>query len=794
MTSKKEENQLLIFPTSRAIREFINSSKGSNQLLPTILTIDEFLKKSIDIGNKKFIDNDLRFLYLRQAIDFNEFKALGISSNFSDFLKQSEYLFQFFTELSSEMVSIEDIESADTYAHYQEHLEILKSVHTNYTALLEKEGYIDKITLPNNYKINQDFISSFDKIKLFFEGYFTKLEFEIINKISDISTTYIELLTTPYNKKSIQQFQNLGFNLKNNYKYLLNLSKRTTEQETPLIARHSQLATDIAGFASRINQIAFIKHSIYKMIQNNIAPEKIVIILPDESFASIMKLFDNENYFNFAMGIDIKNSLTNQYILAITNYINEPEQQQIDRLDFLKIDKNFCDNEIVPFWNRQITQERFMQILDFVKKTETNLELINKFDEEVYRLNRLFFTNSQQILLKEAFKILLQRVSKITLDDINSGPITVMGLLETRGVSYDGVIVVDFNDETVPKRSLKDKFLSTTVKSIANLPTSIDRQNLQKYYYSKLFFNAKEVYISYTHNEQSTISRFATSIFNLDNKAMQKTYDNEYKHILYKESKLKLFDKDIILNIDLSARSWSATSFKSYLECKRKYYLKYIAKIDEHYFGLKPQGFEVGNIIHKILEEFYKKEKKQVIENKDLFQLFSKYQNINPYLTFDLEIWKRKLNKFVKNEKQRFLNGTKVYTVEQPFKFIHNGIELKGKIDRIDKTNNKYEILDYKTSSNLKIDKLSTYEKSKDFQLEFYYLGFQSLVEPAASIIPYYYNLNDGTLNLETVLDEKLVLLDKLLSKLKTKQVNFSKCEERSICAICAYNTMCGRD
>ena len=35
----------------------------------------------------------------------------------------------------------------------------------------------------------------------------------------------------------------------------------------------------------------------------------------------------------------------------------------------------------------------------------------------------------------------------------------------------------------IPKVSVKDKFLSTKLKQLANLPTQFDRESLQKYYY-----------------------------------------------------------------------------------------------------------------------------------------------------------------------------------------------------------------------------------------------------------------------------------------------------------------------
>ena len=44
----------------------------------------------------------------------------------------------------------------------------------------------------------------------------------------------------------------------------------------------------------------------------------------------------------------------------------------------------------------------------------------------------------------------------------------------------------------------------------------------------------------------------------------------------------------------------------------------------------------------------------------------------NPYLIFDIELLKKKLQKFVSTEIQRFNHGIKVLECEKVFKFIHS--------------------------------------------------------------------------------------------------------------------------
>ncbi|WP_228255630.1 hypothetical protein [Aliarcobacter butzleri] len=90
------KKKLLVFPTSRAIRDYISKQKSNNTLLPFILTIDEFLKKSISLSNLKYCEEEHRVLFLNEAIKNIDIKKLGISDNFTKFLKQSDYIYRFF--------------------------------------------------------------------------------------------------------------------------------------------------------------------------------------------------------------------------------------------------------------------------------------------------------------------------------------------------------------------------------------------------------------------------------------------------------------------------------------------------------------------------------------------------------------------------------------------------------------------------------------------------------------------------------------------------------------------------
>ena len=783
------KKKLLIFPTSRAIRDFITLQKGRNTLLPFILTIDEFFKKSILFNNMKYCEEEQRVLFLNEAIKDINISKLGISDNFTKFLKQSDYIYRFFLELASEKIEISDIQNVDTYDFYFEHLQILQTIQKNYIDILEKNSYVDRINLNKHYKINENFLKKFENIELYFEGYFTKVEFDIVEKISKIKNLNISFYSNIYNQKSLEVFKSLDLNIKINHKYKIDLSNKMILEEKEIL---NDLAfIELKGFSSRLNQIAYIKSTIAKSVQNGVNPENIALVLPDESFAISLQLFDDEKYFNYAMGKSIKNTNLYQVAYSIYSYLNEDEIKHLEFLNFFKIDKIFIDKNIKNLWNKKATKESFLIITDFIKSFEKNSELLEKFEELLYKLNIILFSTNHFILLKDVYKIFLQRLAKITLDDVNSGKITVLGLLETRAVNFETVIICDFNESFIPKISVKDKFLSTKLKQLSNLPTQFDRESLQKYYYKRLIGSSKNVFISYVNSDTNQISRFANELFNTHIKT--DTNDNFYKHILYDNHQINHFDEEIIVKIDLTAITWSATSFRTYLQCKRKFYLQNILKIKEHTISLKPKAYELGDIIHSILEDYYKDFTKD--DFSKIEDLFNKYKSSNPFLILDLEIWKKKLYDFYLYDKER-LKNRKIIALEKNFECEFEGIKIRGVIDRIDKYEDIYEVIDYKTSSSLSIDTLKNYEKTNDFQLEFYYLAMNELYK-TDKIEAYYYDLNNTALLSEIALDKKLELLCEKFKELKeisNSEISFSKCEDKSNCTYCAYSIICDRE
>lgn len=781
--------KLLVCPSSRAIREYI-SSQENDILLPKLLEINSFFKYFLVLDKGfSFIDKNERFLYLKEITEKTDLEKLGIISSFSIFLRQSKYIFALFDELSSEQVDIEKLAEFDIYSYYQEHISILENIYKNYIKTLELRQKIDKPNLAKHYKINEKLLQEYKQIQIIFEGYFTNLEFEILSSIAQHIDILIKFDFNKYNKKSIQKFISYGLDLELGYSYEINFSKKQVLKKEPL--KSETISTKICSFSSRLNQIAFSKKSIETFIKLGLEPSKIALILPDEGFSSYLRLFDKEGYFNYAMGFDILNSKLYLIQEAIHRYLSMPSEPKnieflyllcsLEKLDFLR---NFAKN---------ITKENFLEYIEFVKSFEKDEKLLLDFENIIYDFSAMIFSNNIKISKKDLVKLLLDLTKKLTKDDIQGGKITVLGALETRSLSFDALIILDFNEDFVPKRSIKDKFLSSALKKSISLPSPKDRENLQKYYYYKIISSSKYVNISYVQNEKMQKSRLLDEFY--PNTKITENADFLYSQIICKDIKQKDIQIEIKQDFKLRDFIFSASSLKIFLECKRHFYYKYIAKIKPHDISVLPKAYELGSIIHKLLEEAFNGFESLEKSKEYFFTKLYALNQENEYLDFDLKSWISKMEDFFINENLRFQNNIKILNLEKRFHTKIEDINFTGIIDRIDFEDNIYKLIDYKTSKSLKISSIKNYDKSLDFQLEIYALALKNFdsLHQNSEIKAYHYSLENAELLEEVTLVEKIDILKSILKEFKNEVISFDLCEETKICEYCDYRNICLR-
>ena len=776
---------LTILPTSRAIRAAILKDQDSDGFLPTYITMSEFLQRVLVVDDYIRVDDDTRTLLLLEASDFSKFSSLQIERNFFTFTQNSSYIFRFFEEVSGELVEIDALTSADTYGDYEEHIEILKELYVRYEKLCEQKKILDPIFLHKKYRLNRSYVQSQEEIQLVVEGYLTNFEIQVLQECAQLVPFKLRFFANEFNLKMQEKLAELGIEIVENKNQIIDLSKRSVEGSSPV---RSKAIVGCESFSQRVLQVAFIKQKVHDFIQKGIEPEKIVVILPNENFAEHLKRFDRKCNFNFAMGESLKNSIFMQCLGGVTQYLDNQTVQNRSRLKRIGVD---LIEGLKGVYKADIDSLDFRVLLQPFIEKERNKAVLKILDEELFYFEKLL-PILEGSSFKSALHLFVNRVKNRTTDDVRGGKITVMGVLETRSVSYDGVIVVDFNEGTVPRKSEKDLFLNSSTRIKAGLPGAQDRESLQKLYYNNLFLRAQEVAISYVESADSVPSRFLTQL-GIDT---QSQYDEtQWAGILFDEHEKRHKEEEKIeCAYDFSEHPLSATGLKSFLTCKRKFYHRYISGLGEHQIEQDlPQEHEIGTALHDALKEVYEK-KSRFSDKQELKKEIAAALKANSADTvldrYLQKMWMKRLDAFVDAEIERFKEA-EVMACEKSLSKEVCGIRLNGNIDRIDRTLDGLEVLDYKSGSYPKYTS-RTVEKANDFQLEFYYLLAQNEGEVKSCG---YYDLKSGKIVNEDLLEPKLELLYEHLHLLReTKTFDFEKTEEIKECRYCPYTHLCGRE
>jgi RecB family exonuclease len=774
----------IVLPSARAIRHEQLHIDDSSIFLPNYITMSDFISKLCIVKDFKIVDEDSRVLLLLEASDFNAFASLRIERNFFTFTKNSSYIFKFFQELSAELCDINTLALADIYAEYEEHISILTELYARYEKLCLEKKILDKIFLPKLYSFNEDYAATHKNIEIHVDGHLTNFELELLQKCTPFSSVNLIFSATAFNKKMQDKFLELGIELEVSFVYTLSLNDKSILSKEK-ISKQSQVSCE--SFSESLLQVAFIKRKLYEFVNKGYKPENIAVILPEESMAKTLRSFDEKANFNFAMGEAYTQSSIYVKLNATVKTMDQKSQENFHRLE------RVGDELYMPLLGIYHKKSSEVDFIEFLANTKEFFKVKNElkiYEEEIHKFKTIL-PSVQEMSVKSLLSIFMSRLASRTLDDVRGGKVTVMGVLETRSVAFDGVIIVDFSDKNVPKRSDKDMFLNTKIRTLSNLPTMSDRENLQKHYYEMLINNSKEVALSFVNSGESSESRFLKQL----GIRAENIYDeSEYAAILFtKEQREKKVEEEIIQAYSFKDIELSATRLKTFLTCKRKYYFSYVKHIKGHEIPKDmPKEYEIGNAVHLALKELYSKRSTyDSVERlkKDLHKALDDAKGESELDNYLIAMQKKRMDSFCTHEIQRFSEGWHVVFCEERMRVSFAGMTLVGQIDRIDKRDDEIEVLDYKTGSYTLYNK-NNFTEAVDFQLEFYYL----LAGGLGNISCAFYDLKESKIVPESFLNEKLSILESNIKDLlNIQEVNFAKCEDTKPCQFCDYAIMCGR-
>ena len=483
-------------------------------------------------------------------------------------------------------------------------------------------------------------------------------------------------------------------------------------------------------------------------------------------------------------------------------------------------------------------------------------EFIFHYFATVNRMKEVIQEANIEMKIETYFRLLKRMTETITIP-FKGEPLSglqIMGVLETRALDFDRIIILSMNEGIFPLKKAANSFIPYNLRRGFGLPTYEHQDSVWAYHFYRLIYRANHISLLYdTRNnglQTGEVSRFVHQLCYHYEEPIQN------KLIVYNVASSKTpalqINKTEAVIAQLATyqqggkRMISASAINTYLDCPLKFYFSVLEGLQEEKEVSETIESDVfGSILHKVMEMLYKplcgklvtadllkiiRQDKITLSatiNQAFAEVFFKTDTVRP-LTGQNYLIGEMIRKYVEKIIERDSKLTPFYYLESERKIKKTitltdkrEIQLKGIIDRVDKVGNTIRIIDYKSGSGTTL--FSTIEnlfnkeekeRSKAVMQVFLYAWMYGVTSTENTLQPgiYYmrslfsHTFNPGIFQRtekrgknEQVLDfadyytEFEAGLRNCLDEIFGKETPFVQTKNTKNCSYCPFKTICGR-
>ena len=555
---------------------------------------------------------------------------------------------------------------------------------------------------------------------------------------------------------------------------------------------------------------------IFKEISDENLSNTAVILLDENLLPASLDAMNSVKHLNITMGFPLKNLGFSNAIKQLfylqkqlekkdsSYYYNDVllvlEELPNDEID-LEIISNFKskieERNIVYISKKQFTE--FLYNLSYFKLFEKPKSIIEFLDLLIAFCYQLKFRNLDDILyenishFEKSFKIIKNHILPYTFDikmetlevlinqlvnsetiDFEGEPLQglqVMGLLETRLLNFENIILLSANEGKLPLGNSQNTYIPFDVRQHFGLHTFLENDSIYAYHFYRLIQDSKNVHLLFNALSSGVNtgeqSRFITQLeiedshHQIEKVVIENSSDPIQQELMRIEKTPKVLEK---LN-DWKSRI-SASHLTSYIYNPIDFYLtkilgtKETSEIEEE---LSQRSY--GNLVHYALQEIYQKfiGKKLTINDLQFSDeaINEVINNAILKLNHQIEFYEKGMNFIHKSIAERVVrnvleydrklvedgNTLEILSVEGNFENVDfyldeektDKVSFYGFIDRIDRLNGTLRIIDYKTAKTKNLS-LSAPKKEEDFD-KFAQLFFRDHYKQAMQLCVYAYSV-----------------------------------------------------
>lgn len=842
---------IFILPSKRAGGFLMNELKkksSKTQFAPRIISIEEFVE---ELSNLSIVDS-IELLFkcyeayskTNSIIEKDDFETFSTWANtlLNDFNEMDRYLVEpkpFFSYLASiktlERWGVKD-EQTELINNYLRFWESLPSLYENIQSLLLNEnigyqGMVYREAVSNlEYYINTN--GSKAHIFIGFNALNTA-EQHIIQELLETGNTTVYWDTDQYffqdAKHSASHFIRKYINEWNYFKnkkpkFIANNFEKPKHFQFLEVQKNVGQAKYVGEWLSQLSDEEINKTAIVLGDENLLIP--LLYSLPSNlknvniTMGVTLKNFPAVVFFELLFGIHLRSAETLYYkdLLSILNHPlgNELVPQgytiaekiakenithisQANLFEFSKNDENGMFQVLFQDWKNdsKTAVKTALQILSELQKKNKTASI-----EQVVIHQLTFIFNKIQALnekypylksVKSTLGLFSELAASTSLDfegDAYKG-LQIMGVLETRVLDFENVIITSVNEGIFPSGKSNASFITYDLKQQFELPLYNEKDAIYTYHFYRLLHRAMNVTLLYNnHSEGINTGEKSRFIRQLEiQKHINHTVEKSIlsSKVQIKPRALKQINKSeaVLQRLrEIAEKGFSPSALTSYIRNPLDFYFQKILKLNDFEEVEETVAANtLGTIVHDTLEVFYKPLEgtllsiQKLIEMKERIheQVTSEFKKTFKGGTFTkgknlivFEVAKRYISNFIDREILEVEAGNTIkiskietdLTLEVIIPELDFPVKIHGKVDRVDEYNGQIRIIDYKTGlvnqGDVEIVEweplIQDYKYSKAFQVLAYALMMEKEIpinNAEAGIISFK-NLSSGFLKFGT--------------------------------------------
>ena len=531
---------------------------------------------------------------------------------------------------------------------------------------------------------------------------------------------------------------------------------------------------------------------IFKEINDHNLSKTAVVLLDENLLPASLDAMNAVQYLNITMGFPLKNLAfsnamkqlfylqkqlekkdSSYYYNDVLSVLEELPNSDIDQQIIANFKLNIEERNIVYISKKQFTE--FLSELsyfDIFKKATSINDFLFFFIKFCYELK---FRELDDILsenithFEQSFKIIKNQISPYSFEikmetlevlinqlvnsesiDFQGEPLQglqVMGLLETRLLNFENIILLSTNEGKLPLGNSQNTYLPFDVRQHFELHTFLENDSIYAYHFYRLIQDSSNVHLLFNALNSGVNtgekSRFITqmeiedSYHQIENIIIENTSDPIQQELIQIPKTPKVLEK-----LEAWKSRVSASHLTSYLYNPIDFYLTKIlntretSEIEEE---LSQRSY--GNLVHYALQNIYEKfiGKKLTAKDLDLSneEVLEAINGAIEQLKHQVEFYAKGMNFIHKSIAERVVrnvleydknlvengNSLEILSVEGNFEGIDfyldeakvDKVSFYGFIDRVDRLNGNLRIIDFKTAKTKNLA-ISAPKKPEDLE------------------------------------------------------------------------------